>query len=485
MGSSGQTIGQIGCAMTCTAMLLKYYGVSTDPGVLNAWLSTHGGYTSSGDIVWAKPAEYSNGKMQFDSMGGNIVDNDNWGVLNDELSNGYPVIVQVDAYPSTPALDSHWVLVTGRDGSQYYINDPWDLSYSSKLLSHYYDSTYDNTFFGWRVYHGSPVSTPPSPPTLTSPGTSSEPGEEIDTLTPTFRWQAVSSADQYGLYISKYPYGSSNIVYENEAISGSSISLPLPSGYLQDGVKYRWNMRAHNSAGWSSYGIEDGKTRLYFWVNIVPPNRVKGIDVSEYQGNINWPTVYDSGYRFAFARASLGDENPPTLIDDYFETNMENGRAAGMLMGAYHFAYPNYGTEASSEARHFLNVAGEYLKEGYLKPVLDLERGEELDNEALSNWVHEWMNTVKSETGIEPIIYVNSNYANNYLDSSMSKYDLWIAHWRCDTDALQTANGWINCTQFIDANGRIYYDWIPSLMLWSWKKFLCHAFSFPMKSLML
>ena len=60
----------------------------------------------------------------------------------------------------------------------------------------------------------------------------------------------------------------------------------------------------------------------------------------------------------------------------------------------------------------------------------------------------------------------------------MSKYDLWIAHWRCDTDALQTANGGINCTQFIDANGRIYYDGIPSLMLWSWKKFLWPCFFF-------
>jgi GH25 family lysozyme M1 (1,4-beta-N-acetylmuramidase) len=282
----------------------------------------------------------------------------------------------------------------------------------------------------------------PDAPTLISPGTNSEPGEEINTLTPTFRWNSASNADCYGLYISKYPYGSSNIVYENEAISGSSTSLPLPSGYLQDGVKYRWNMRAHNSAGWSSYGIEDGKTRLYFWVNIVPPNRVKGIDVSEYQGNINWPTVYDSGYRFAFARASLGDENPPTLIDDYFETNMENGRAAGMLMGAYHFAYPNYGTVASSEARHFLNVAGEYLKEGYLRPVLDLERGEELGKEALSNWVHEWMNTVKSETGIEPIIYVNSNYANNYLDSSVTKYNLWIAHWTYNPSTYPNTGIW-------------------------------------------
>jgi lysozyme len=159
---------------------------------------------------------------------------------------------------------------------------------------------------------------------------------------------------------------------------------------------------------------------------------IDGIDVSAWQGYINWFEVYNAGYRFAFARASLGDETPPLLIDEYFEINMEEGAAAGMLMGAYHFAYPDYGTEADSEARHFLNIAGPYLTNEYLRPVLDLERGASLGKTALSNWMHEWMDTVKTETGIEPLIYTNSYYANNYLDSSISQYDLWIAHWTCD-----------------------------------------------------
>ena len=115
--------------------------------------------------------------------------------------------------------------------------------------------------------------------------------------------------------------------------------------------------------------------------------RIRGIDVSEHQGTIDWSQVYDDGgYRFAFARASLGDENPPTLIDGEFETNMENGHAAGMLMGAYHFAYPDYGTEAASEARHFLNVAQNYLRDGYLRPMLDLECGGE-EAEQCSNQI--------------------------------------------------------------------------------------------------
>jgi hypothetical protein len=120
---------------------------------------------------------------------------------------------------------------------------------------------------------------------------------------------------------------------------------------------------------------------------------------------------------------------------------MNEGHNAGVLMGAYHYAYPQY-NDAVAEAQFFVSVAGNYLKDGYLRPALDLEEGSSLGKAALSVWVDEWMNTVKSETGIEPIIYVNSNYANNYLDSSITQYNLWIAHWRCDTDTPPNTGIW-------------------------------------------
>lgn len=169
---------------------------------------------------------------------------------------------------------------------------------------------------------------------------------------------------------------------------------------------------------------------------------VLGIDVSDDQGTISWSQVYNAGYRFAFARASLGDENPPVLNDANFVSNMINGRAAGMLMGAYHFAYPDYGTDPNSEARHFLNVAGGYLTEGYLRPVLDLERGSSLGKTALSKWVTTWINTVKSSTGIEPIIYTDSDYAQNYLDASLNQYDVWIADWTCSSSGSPLTGIW-------------------------------------------
>lgn len=91
---------------------------------------------------------------------------------------------------------------------------------------------------------------PPTAPVITSPGSSTGPGPVIGTLTPTLKWNPVSGADYYALAISKYPYGAGNIIYNPQQVYGSS--LTVPGGVLVYGEKYRWNMQAHNSAGWSA-----------------------------------------------------------------------------------------------------------------------------------------------------------------------------------------------------------------------------------------
>ncbi len=93
-----------------------------------------------------------------------------------------------------------------------------------------------------------------------------------------------------------------------------------------------------------------------------------GMDVSHYQGTINWPQVYAAGKIFAFAQATQGF----TYNDATFSTNMVNGTNAGVLMGAYHLARPDNNT-AANEANHFLSIAGAYIGPGYLPPALDLE----------------------------------------------------------------------------------------------------------------
>jgi len=215
-------------------------------------------------------------------------------------------------------------------------------------------------------------------------------------------------------------------------------------------------------AGWTySYGAGDYDVYL-IKVGPDPAMPVKGIDVSSYQGckekdgqDIDWSQVYSAGYSFALVRASWWDSG----VDKCFVTNMENADANGMLVGAYHFAYPEY-ADAGSEARHFFNVAKDYLKEGYLRPALDVENDPCFDSypynlrpKGLSDWVNKWMDTVQAlarqelHTEVEPLLYVNRTYAD-FLDEHLANvYDLWIAHPKtptCNPDGEPDTKKWNN-----------------------------------------
>jgi hypothetical protein len=117
------------------------------------------------------------------------------------------------------------------------------------------------------------------PPTISSPGSGSEPGPTVANLTPTFNWSAVSGAARYGLAISKSPYGSGNIVYVTTSLMGTSFNLP--SGVLVSGTTYRWNMTSFDSSGTES----SNSNTLYFQtlvidqgpsISSISPNPVTG-----------------------------------------------------------------------------------------------------------------------------------------------------------------------------------------------------------------
>jgi GH25 family lysozyme M1 (1,4-beta-N-acetylmuramidase) len=161
--------------------------------------------------------------------------------------------------------------------------------------------------------------------------------------------------------------------------------------------------------------------------SVINAQTILGVDVSSYEGTINWSQVKAGGYTFAFAKATEG----VGLTDSYFVGNETNGTAAGVVMGAYHFGHPENNT-ATAEANYFLSVAGPYIKTCYLPPVLDLEdppSGPSLSTyftpAQLTAWVQTWMTTVKNATGIAPIIYIGPSNAS-FVDSSLNVYGLWI-----------------------------------------------------------
>ncbi len=150
-----------------------------------------------------------------------------------------------------------------------------------------------------------------------------------------------------------------------------------------------------------------------------------GIDVSSYQATINWTQVKAAGVTFAWAKATEG----LTTVDADYHNNAVNGMAAGVYMGAYHFAHPDTHTttaDAIAEANHFLSVAQPYIMSCQLPPALDYEVSTSLTNAQQVAWIQNWMNTVQSATGITPVIYTDGSIAN-MLGSSLTGYPLWIA----------------------------------------------------------
>jgi autotransporter-associated beta strand protein len=213
---------------------------------------------------------------------------------------------------------------------------------------------------------------------------------------------------------------------------------------------------------------------------IVPARgqRVLGLDVSTWQGNLStttWATfkrptdqqvsgVFGDGRDFVMIRSSRGGTtgedhrqggypsgnntfyNLSQRYDDpYFVQNINRATTAGMFAGSYHFAradilastlnsdgvttagVANNGTD---EADHFIQMAGVWMRPGYLLPALDLEAGASQHTTAeLSSFAVAFSDRIYQQMGIRPMIYVNSSYANSEVNSTVAATFpiLWIA----------------------------------------------------------
>lgn len=161
-----------------------------------------------------------------------------------------------------------------------------------------------------------------------------------------------------------------------------------------------------------------------------------GVDVSHYNGTINWSQVSSSNKSFAFVKATEG----MNTNDAVFPVSMTSSNPGGVVLGAYHIARPDFSSNntAAGEASHFLNVAGQYIGQGFLPPVLDLEANVAISYTAthttleLATWLQNWLNAVKVQTGVWPLLYADRSratllypyYQNGTINANVK---LWIA----------------------------------------------------------
>ena len=135
--AGGQTIGTAGCLITAVASGLCDLGAATNPAMLNAWLSQHGGYSNGNLFVWAAVGPLGVKLEQFIDCA--KVDAP-LGVIRDALTAGKVVIVELDSIPDG-ALHPHFarVLSVSADGKDCALMDPWQPPGAEfcKLSAHY------------------------------------------------------------------------------------------------------------------------------------------------------------------------------------------------------------------------------------------------------------------------------------------------------------------------------------------------------------
>jgi GH25 family lysozyme M1 (1,4-beta-N-acetylmuramidase) len=157
--------------------------------------------------------------------------------------------------------------------------------------------------------------------------------------------------------------------------------------------------------------------------------RALGIDISSFQPTVDWTAVKNSGRSFAWAKATEGF----TFNDSTYTDHVNGATAAGVLFGAYHYARPD-NNSAANEVSHFLSIAGNQVKAGFLRPMLDVENdvdpNDTVNTKAeISQWVNDWCNGVYNATGVKPIVYTYVSYASSWLDSTVTQWPLWMAQY--------------------------------------------------------
>lgn len=171
--------------------------------------------------------------------------------------------------------------------------------------------------------------------------------------------------------------------------------------------------------------------------DLLGKNRRKaiGIDISEYQGVINWSKVHAlyNGFpiQFVFIRATVGCDR----LDKRFKANWKGARSKKIISGAYHYYRPN--ENSLEQADLFIKTV--HLRKGDLPPVLDIEKMPDNQSiERLKIGLKRWLEKVEAHYKVRPIIYSGEKYYTRFLKKEFSKYPFWIANYNFNREKIDS-----------------------------------------------
>lgn len=172
------------------------------------------------------------------------------------------------------------------------------------------------------------------------------------------------------------------------------------------------------------------------------PNNAQGIDISHWQGVVNWEKVKAAGISFAIMKSTEGW----TMIDDTLQANVEGARAFGIAVGVYHFCRASNVTEAIQEAQFFASVLDSVggVEALDIPPALDIETVHAATKEEITAICHAWLEYIEARYKVTPMIYSYPWFTSKYLDTSLSEYPLWMADY--DGNPPLDRSGWTEWT---------------------------------------
>ncbi|MEV8589403.1 lysozyme [Streptomyces sp. NPDC051180] len=173
--------------------------------------------------------------------------------------------------------------------------------------------------------------------------------------------------------------------------------------------------------------------------------QTEGVDVSSHNGNVAWSTLWNSGVKWAYVKATEGTYYKNTSFNQQY-TGSYN---VGMIRGTYHFATPDT-TGGAAQADYFVNNGGGWSKDGRTLPgVLDIEwnpYGAACYGKSASGmvaWIRDFVDRYRSRTGRDPVIYTATSWWKQCTGNSAafaSANPLWIARYASEVGELPA--GW-------------------------------------------
>lgn len=201
---------------------------------------------------------------------------------------------------------------------------------------------------------------------------------------------------------------------------------------------------------------------------------VQGIDISHWNGDVDWSRVAAAGITFSIAKATESDY----YTDSKFPGEDDGAYQQGLIHGAYHFAIPD-DSDGATQAQWFVENGGDWIPDGTTLPgTLDIEYnpyGEtcyNMSNAEMAAWIADFNDEYIALTGRAPMVYSNADWWNRCVGTSDldTVNELWVAYWSAGPPTLphdfSTYTFWqYSATGSVDGiDSDVDMDWFPGTL---------------------